>query len=91
MDFLKKCDLLKMVDILPFFPDFVLIDDFKDEICSALDEYNIGIEELKIEMDNATSSAEHIRLDVRKLKKKWVSNKHEKASLLMGLGFIDLQ
>ncbi|OBZ89341.1 Vacuolar protein sorting-associated protein 18 [Choanephora cucurbitarum] len=66
MDFLKKCDLLKMEDILPFFPDFVLIDDFKDEICSALDEYNIGIEELKIEMDNATSSAEHIRLDVRK-------------------------
>ncbi|KAI8064792.1 vacuolar protein sorting protein 18 [Gilbertella persicaria] len=71
MQFLKKCDLLKMEDILPFFPDFVLIDDFKDEICSALDEYNIGIEELKAEMDNATSSAEHIRLDVRKLKKRF--------------------
>lgn len=70
MQFLKQCDLLKMEDILPFFPDFVLIDDFKDEICSALEEYNIGIEELKSEMDNATLSADLIRLDVRKLKKR---------------------
>lgn len=70
MQFLKKCDLLKIEDILPFFPDYVLIDDFKDEICSALGEYNINIEELKAEMDNATSSAEYIRLDVRKLKKR---------------------
>ena len=75
MQFLKKCDLLKMEDILPFFPDFVLIDDFKDEICSALEEYNINIEELKAEMDNATLSADHIRLDTRKLKKRQVHQK----------------
>ncbi|KAI7903291.1 Pep3/Vps18/deep orange family-domain-containing protein [Cokeromyces recurvatus] len=71
MQFLKKCDLLKIEDILPFFPDYVLIDDFKDEICSALEEYNISIEELKVEMDEATSSAEHIRIDVRKLRKRF--------------------
>lgn len=70
MQFLKRCDLLRMEDILPFFPDFVLIDDFKDEICSALEEYNINIEDLKAEMDNATLSADHIRLDIRKLKKR---------------------
>ncbi|KAI7872143.1 Pep3/Vps18/deep orange family-domain-containing protein [Spinellus fusiger] len=29
MEFLKQGDLLKIEDILPFFPDFVLIDDFK--------------------------------------------------------------
>jgi len=29
MEFLKQSDLLKIEDILPFFPDFVLIDDFK--------------------------------------------------------------
>ena len=27
--FLSECDLLKIEDILPFFPDFVTIDDFK--------------------------------------------------------------
>jgi len=29
MEFLQHTDLLKIEDILPFFPDFVLIDDFK--------------------------------------------------------------
>lgn len=29
MEFLKECDLLKIEDILPFFHDFVIIDDFK--------------------------------------------------------------
>ncbi|CAO3627960.1 unnamed protein product [Mucor hiemalis] len=82
MQFLKQCDLLKMEDILPFFPDFVLIDDFKDEICSALEEYNIGIEELKSEMDNATLSADLIRLDVRKLRKRFAVVKEEQTCCL---------
>ncbi|CAB4425152.1 unnamed protein product [Rhizophagus irregularis] len=68
MDYLQHCDLLKIEDILPFFPDFVLIDDFKDEICAALEEYNLNIEELKSEMDEATKSAESIRLDIRELR-----------------------
>ena len=29
MEFLHDCDLLKIEDILPFFPDFVTIDHFK--------------------------------------------------------------
>jgi len=29
MDYLQHCELLRIEDILPFFPDFVLIDDFK--------------------------------------------------------------
>jgi len=36
MAFLNQCDLLKIEDILPFFPDFVLIDDFKVSIQIAL-------------------------------------------------------
>lgn len=68
MEFLQQSDLLKIEDILPFFPDFVLIDDFKEEICNALEEYNIHIEELKAEMDEATKSSESIRLDIRELK-----------------------
>ncbi|KAG2188073.1 hypothetical protein INT44_000824 [Umbelopsis vinacea] len=71
MEFLKQSDLLKIEDILPFFPDFVLIDDFKDEICSALEEYNIHIERLKEDMDEATRSAENIRLDIRQLRSRF--------------------
>ena len=29
MKFLKDCSILKIEDILPFFPDFVTIDHFK--------------------------------------------------------------
>ncbi|KAL1931607.1 hypothetical protein VTP01DRAFT_9750 [Rhizomucor pusillus] len=71
MEYLRQSDLLKIEDILPFFPDFVLIDDFKDEICAALEEYNIHIEELKTEMDEATRSADSIRLDIRELKSRF--------------------
>ncbi|KAG0167963.1 hypothetical protein DFQ28_011230 [Apophysomyces sp. BC1034] len=71
MGFLKQSDLLKIEDILPFFPDFVLINDFKNEICSALEEYNIHIEDLKTEMDEATKSADSIRLDIRELKSRF--------------------
>ena len=33
MEFLHECDLLKIEDILPFFPDFVTIDHFKVGAC----------------------------------------------------------
>ncbi|KAF8953441.1 hypothetical protein CPC16_003759 [Podila verticillata] len=71
MEFLSNSDLLKIEDILPFFPDFVLIDDFKEEICQALEEYNIHIDELKADMDEATKSAENIRIDVRELRSRF--------------------
>ena len=31
MELLKECPLLKIEDVLPFFPDFVTIDHFKVE------------------------------------------------------------
>ncbi|KAG0769067.1 hypothetical protein G6F16_002819 [Rhizopus arrhizus] len=79
---LMGCDLLKIEDILPFFPNHVLIDNFKEEICASLEEYNVSIEELKSEMDNATVCADHIRLDVKKLKKKFAVVEEEQACSL---------
>ncbi|KAL1919217.1 uncharacterized protein VTP21DRAFT_1909 [Calcarisporiella thermophila] len=71
MSVLKQCDLLTIDDILPFFPDFVVIDDLKGEICAALEEYNQRIEDLKAEMDEATKSAENIRVDIRELRSRF--------------------
>jgi hypothetical protein len=68
MQSLSKCNLLKLEDILPFFPDFVLIDDFKEEICAALEGYNEDIDALKAELSEAIKSAENIRIDIRGLK-----------------------
>ena len=56
--FLKRCELLKIEDLIPFFPDFVVIDDFKDEICEALEEYSRHIDNLKQEMDISQHTAE---------------------------------
>ncbi|CAA6658409.1 unnamed protein product [Spirodela intermedia] len=66
--FLKETDgLLKIEDILPFFPDFALIDDFKEAICTSLEDYNKQIEQLKEEMNDATCGADNIRSDINAL------------------------
>lgn len=95
LEFLKQSNLLKIEDILPFFPDFVLINDFKvnslffsfsyklvfflfthffnqEEICTALEKYNDTIDDIKIEMDEATKSGDSIRLDIRELRSRLV-------------------
>ncbi|XP_061609636.1 vacuolar protein sorting-associated protein 18 homolog isoform X1 [Phyllopteryx taeniolatus] len=71
MNCLSSCDLLKIEDILPFFPDFVTIDHFKEAICSSLEEYNKHIEELKQEMEEATESAKRIREDIQEMRNKY--------------------
>lgn len=73
MRFLEATDLVKIEDILPFFPDFVVIDDFKTEICTALEDYSARIEELKKEMTAATRSAESIKRDIEALSSRFVA------------------
>lgn len=73
MRFLENTDLLKIEDILPFFPDFVVIDDFKEEIAHALEGYSSHIDALKSEMDDATHTAESIKADIIALKNRFVT------------------
>lgn len=65
--FLKRCELLKIEDLIPFFPDFVVIDDFKEEICEALEEYSRHIDSLKQEMDLSQHTAEQIKAEIAAL------------------------
>ncbi|XP_038597125.1 vacuolar protein sorting-associated protein 18 homolog [Tachyglossus aculeatus] len=65
---LASCPLLKIEDVLPFFPDFVTIDHFKEAICGSLRAYNRHIEELQREMEEATASAQRIRRDLQELR-----------------------
>ncbi|KAL7635941.1 UNVERIFIED_CONTAM: hypothetical protein RMT77_013758 [Armadillidium vulgare] len=69
LEVLKECSLIKIEDILPFFPDFVTINQFKDAICKSLEEYNEHIANLKEEMNEATKTANNIRNDIKKYKK----------------------
>lgn len=67
IEFLKRCDLLKIEDLIPFFPDFVVIDDFKEEICEALEDYSRNIDNLKKEMDESSQTASNIKMDIAAL------------------------
>lgn len=71
IDFMKSCDLLRIEDLIPFFPDFVVIDDFKDEICAALESYSRSIAALDLEMDASAATAESIRNDIKQLDKRY--------------------
>ncbi|KAL0479684.1 vacuolar protein sorting protein VPS18 [Acrasis kona] len=68
IDFLKYTDMIKIQDILPYFPDFVLIDDFKDAIITSLEQYKDEIDVLKDQMNEATSHADFIREEIKELK-----------------------
>ncbi|KAF8898884.1 Pep3/Vps18/deep orange family-domain-containing protein [Infundibulicybe gibba] len=73
MHFLEDTDILKIEDVLPFFPDFVVIDDFKEEIAHALEGYSAHIDTLKAEMDEATHTAESIKQDISALKSRFIT------------------
>jgi hypothetical protein len=71
IEFLKRCELLRIEDLIPFFPDFVVIDDFKEEICQALEEYSQHIDALKQEMDESALTALHIKADIKSLDQRY--------------------
>jgi hypothetical protein len=67
IEFLRRCELLRIEDLIPFFPDFVVIDDFKDEICTALEDYSRHIDTLRQEMDNSAQISEQIQREIAAL------------------------
>lgn len=72
IEFLKRCgDLIRIEDLIPFFPDFVIIDDFKEEICAALEDYSRQIDDLKREMDESARTAENIREEIKGLDQRY--------------------
>lgn len=73
MKLVDSTPVIKIEDILPFFPDFVIIDDFKEEICTALEGYSAHIDQLKAEMDEATRTAEAIKQDIINLQNRFVT------------------
>ena len=71
IELVTDCDVLEIEDVLLLFPDFVTVDEFKEEICEALSRFSSVIESLKMDMNDASRSADAIRLDLRMLKKRF--------------------
>jgi hypothetical protein len=91
MEFLKRCELLKIEDLIPFFPDFVVIDDFKDEICTALEEYSRHIDSLKQEMDLSAHTAAQIKVEIDALDMRYAIVEPGEKCWLCGLPVLSRQ
>ncbi|KAI8074843.1 Pep3/Vps18/deep orange family-domain-containing protein [Gongronella butleri] len=91
MEYVKQSNVLKIEDILPYFPDYILIDDFKDDIYKALEDYNSHIGTLKSDMDDATKNAQLIRVDVRQLKSRSTQVDHLATCCLCSLPLLTRQ
>lgn len=74
MEFLQDLnDTIAIEDVLPYFPDFVTIDQFKDSIRSSLAAYTEKIQSLKENIDQAASSAQLIRIDIQNIRQKSIT------------------
>ncbi|KAK8803432.1 hypothetical protein WA158_001126 [Blastocystis sp. Blastoise] len=67
---LSECDL-KIEDILPFFPNFTSIDEFREPITQSIKEYNKQIDIMKMKMDDYTDCAQKIRNDIQHISTKY--------------------
>ncbi|KUJ11730.1 uncharacterized protein LY89DRAFT_786602 [Mollisia scopiformis] len=91
IEFLKRCDLLKIEDLIPFFPDFVVIDDFKEEICAALEDYSRNIDVLKKEMDESSQTATNIKIDITALDHRYAIVEPGEKCYICGLPLLSRQ
>lgn len=65
----NRCELLKIEDLLPLFPDFTEIDEFKAEIIASMESYNHNINQLNKDMDESVVLAKSIREEIGKYEK----------------------
>jgi hypothetical protein len=74
MEFLNGLtDTIAIEDVLPYFPEFVTIDQFKDAIRNSLFTYTQQINLLKDGIDQSAISAQLIRRDIQLIKQKSIN------------------
>ncbi|KAI6376527.1 hypothetical protein MCOR25_002739 [Pyricularia grisea] len=91
IEFLGRCDLLRIEDLIPFFPDFVVIDDFREEICTALEDYGRSIDSLRREMEESSQTAANIRVDIAALDQRYAIVEPGEKCYVCGLPLLSRQ
>ncbi|TLD32730.1 hypothetical protein PspLS_00414, partial [Pyricularia sp. CBS 133598] len=91
IEFLRRCDLLRIEDLIPFFPDFVVIDDFREEICTALEDYGRSIDSLRREMEESSQTAANIRVDIAALDQRYAIVEPGEKCYVCGLPLLSRQ
>lgn len=62
---LNECQHLSIEDVLPFFPDVLTIDPFREPICASLKGYKSKIDELRKDIAEISDSIKQIREEIR--------------------------
>ncbi|KAJ1678593.1 tethering complex subunit [Spiromyces aspiralis] len=70
-DITRTSKVLAIEDILPYFPDFTQIDDFKDDICQALEDYEEQQRKLRLEMEESVQASQMIQADMQGLRNRF--------------------
>ena len=69
VDLMTQCpQYITIEDIMEYLPETSLIDDFKEEICRALEDYNRRINDLRNQMQSSTLSSKNAREEISWLK-----------------------
>jgi hypothetical protein len=72
LSLLKRCDLLRIDDLLPLFPDFAVIDEFRSEIITSLEQYNEQISRVNRDMEESQKSLANIQDQLKSFRKRYV-------------------
>ena len=64
--------VLTVEDLLPYFPDFTVIDEFKDAVLEELGKYSKRIEDSRAEIDKATALANQIRSEIAEIRQRTI-------------------
>ena len=67
---MKNSNILKIEDVLPRIMDNIKIDEFKGQISECINLYEKNIRELRDDISQYNQTAENIKNDIYKVKKK---------------------
>lgn len=77
IDLMKESEVLKIEDILPKLMDNIRIESFKQEITKCIDTYENSIELLKDKIIKYNKTADVVKNDISKVKKKHMEIKYQ--------------
>ncbi len=65
---MRKCESISMKDLLPLFPDFVFVDNFKEEVVKSLQSLSSQMSDLQQQMDDSVLQSDHIKQQIKRFK-----------------------
>jgi len=70
LNIIKESKILKIEDVLPHLADSINMEEFKGQIAKCINEYESNIKKLKQDINDYNRTAENIRNDIYRVKKK---------------------